>query len=641
MVRRRRTHRSRPGVCGNLMCGIAGIVNRADSQALAAMVRAMAHRGPDDHGTYVNEQQSCALGHTRLSIIDTSRAGHQPMLSANGALAITYNGEVYNYRDIRRELEASGDVFHTETDTEVVLRAYERWGADAVVRFRGMFAFAIWDERKQELFLARDRLGIKPLYYQIQRGRLVFGSELKALLASGLVERRADPESIAWYMALGAVPQPRTIIEGVAMLPAGHTAVFSGGALTKRRYWAARDFLNDQPPSASGDFADAASRLRELLEDATRQHLIADVPVGAFLSGGIDSRIVVGLMSRVTADPIRTFSVGFSEDAGVPDERAAARGAAQEFGCDHTEVVLTPADFIASLESGVESLDQPSIDGFNTYIVSRAARHTVTVALSGLGGDELFGGYPHMNRFAKAARLAPHGSSVLRALLRLMPERTPGRLRLPLQHLAGDPLDRLSGVRQQLSPARASRALDTALSRFVTHETIRGFYERLLPGGRDAGNAISVVEVDGYLCNTLLRDCDAMSMAHSLEVRPVLLDHVVCEYALGLPSAWKNGDGVGKRILLAACQDLLPPGAAQRPKTGFELPLSRWLTRHAGSLVADRLRGNAAQTVFSRPFLTGLREAAEGNGDKRSRSRLWQCFILLDYLERLDLCVAA
>jgi asparagine synthase (glutamine-hydrolysing) len=612
------------------MCGIAGVRGTGAREALPGMLGAIAHRGPDDAGTYFDDAAGIGLAHRRLSIIDTSPAGHQPM--EWGGLRIVYNGEVYNYGALRAELEAAGCTFRSHTDTEVILAGYARWGADVLPRLRGMFAFAVWDEAAGELFLARDRFGIKPLYHGTFGGTFLFASELASLLASGRVPRVADPQAVWDYLSHGAVPQPRTIVQGVQALPAGHWMRVRGADVQLQRWWDIEEATRTERRAlADIGYDEAVAGVRQRLDEATRLHLIADVPVGAFLSGGIDSTLVVGLMSRLAGHPIRTYSVGFGDSHAALSELKWARLAAERFGADHTEVVVTGEDAARVFGRVVEAIDQPSVDGTNTWLVSEAARAGVTVALSGLGGDELFAGYPHFHRLQRMARMAPAGVPAARALAGSAGAFLPGRWRMPLQAFVAPPAERLSQLRRLMSDGERARAVAPALRRALAPERGPGRHAASLREGLDAVGQVSYTEVAGYLRDTLLRDADAMSMAHSLEVRPVLLDHGLAEYAFALPSRFKLHGRQGKRVLIDAAADVLPREIVERPKMGFELPLTAWLKTTLRPRVRDLLASPSARALFAPSFLRALE--AEADGGRSRGNGLWAYTVLLAYLE--------
>ena len=602
------------------MCGIAGAVGVASPDTVSAMTGALAHRGPDDAGMFFDAATRVALGHRRLSIIDVSSCGHQPMAYANGRYQIVYNGEVYNFADIRAELEPLGHRFVSRSDTEVLLAAYAQWGDASVTRLRGMFAFAIADRDSGELFLARDRMGIKPLYYAVRGGAFYFASELRAFL--DLVERRLDPDALWDFLALGSMPQPRTALRGVSALPPGHTMrVRPDLSVSVTRYWDLAEAAEARRAETHDlDAPTAARRVRELLEEATRLHMIADVPVGAFLSGGIDSTAVVGLMSRAGGTRIRTFSVGFADDDSVADERQWARLSAQRFDTDHTEVVVSGRDVAAQFDEILTAIDQPSLDGTNTYLVSKAAGASMKVALSGLGGDELFAGYAHFGRFARAARWERLLGPAARAV-----RRVPGSFLRDRDFLAAAPAERFAMLRLLADePTRAALAARPGTTR-LSH-----LYEPLLRPGLDSIAQTTYTETRRYLADTLLRDADAMAMHSSLEVRPVLLDHVLAELAFALPPSLKLNARGNKPVLVDAVRDLLPPELLTRPKTGFELPLQSWLAGPLCERAVDAFRSDAARSVFSEAYLASTVE--ELRRGQRPPLRTWAYLVLVEWM---------
>ncbi|NLF17370.1 MAG: asparagine synthase (glutamine-hydrolyzing), partial [Lentisphaerae bacterium] len=565
------------------MCGIAGTIGSADTAVVTAMTAALRHRGPDGDGLHADPDGHFAFGHRRLAIIDLSAGGRQPMAWAEGRFWITYNGELYNYRDLRRDLEQAGCVFRTASDTEVVLAAYATWGDECLRRFRGMFALALADRARGEVLLARDRLGIKPLLYTVRPEGVLFASELRALRASGRIPDALDRQALWAYLSQGAIPQPSTILAAVRMLPPGALlrVGFDGRPRGEpRSWWDLAEAAAVLRPQLDGmGLEDAAAALRQRLEEATRCHLVADVPVGAFLSGGVDSAAIVALMRQVGGGPVRTFTVGFPATPGAYDERRAAAATAAALGTAHHAVVIEPADVGEAFEAVVDALDQPSLDGANTWFVSRAAAAHGKVALTGLGGDELFAGYPHFRRHQLADRLRRRlpVPGPLWSALRLLPERFRHNLMLP----ALNESERLATLRCRMGDRARRRALDDAFLEALTALPATP----PMPGPQEAADRrwpdvvarLSAAEVRGYLVNTLLRDGDAMSMAHGLELRPILLDHEVVAFALALPSALKIRHGRGKAVFSAALADLLPPAVLSRPKRGFELPLHAWL----------------------------------------------------------------
>ena len=578
------------------MCGIFGFIgrrSRAESIDLGTALRSLHHRGPDDNGTYFGVSQSdpdiaCTLAHTRLSIIDLSSAGHQPMSTKDGRYTIVYNGEIYNFREIRVELEALGDRFSSDSDTEVVLLSYARWGERCLQRFRGMFAFAVWDAASGTLFAARDRLGIKPLYVIESDDSVVVASELRALLNTGLARRTLSAEGVLSYLRFGSTQEPSTLIDGVAMLRAGHWLRRSAGACERQPYWSFPTETSDVTTTA-----EAGEIVRPFLREAVQMHLVSDVPLGVFLSGGIDSTVVAGLASGGQRRPIHTFTVTFDENEY--DEAAFAAAVAARCGSDHHQVRLSSESLATEIDDVCRKYDQPSADGLNTYFIAKAARaEGLTVALSGQGGDELFAGY---RSFRNAHRL-----HILRSITSLIPS----SVRKGVMNAVAP---KLTTAKQQRLEALALESMTAAESHahvrcmFSEREidglmngidTSRGQGQSLsanaLPLQGDDVNAWSVLELAGYLRNTLLRDTDSLSMCHGLEIRVPFLDHVLVEAVLRLPGRLKISRDRNKPLLLSAAGDV-PESVWRRKKMGFVLPLEKWFR---GSM-----RGWAEDTLFS------------------------------------------
>jgi asparagine synthase (glutamine-hydrolysing) len=557
------------------MCSIAGIFGRGEQEVVVRMNEAQRHRGPDDQG--VVQCGNVVLGNTRLAIIDTSAAGHQPMHDPETGNWITYNGETYNFKELRREL---GGEWASNTDTEVVLRAYRRWGADAFRRLRGMFALAIWDNQRKRLILARDPLGIKPLYYYAAKDQLIFASELRALLASGLVPRRLSAAGLDSYLANGSVAAPLTIIDGVRQLLPGH--YLESVEFKEIEFAVPR---SDEVPDCRDE---AVARLRAGLEESVRAHLVSDVPLGVFLSGGMDSSALVALMSRISEQRPKTFSVVFDEATFT--EAPFSRAVAARFQTDHTEITLNEDRLLSILPEALAAIDQPTMDGINTFVVSQAVKNAgITVALSGLGGDELFAGYPSFRRALKLHSLSRTARRVLRAALSVVRNGSVQRHKFrQLMNSEGTPADVYRIPRRLFSkgwggPRRAAPTITPGWGRHPV----------------DVVNEISRLELSGYMSNTLLRDTDAMSMAHSLEVRVPFVDTRLVDYVLSLPGAWKLNHGTkGPKPLLAdALADLLPRDFLARPKMGFTLPFERWLQQNLRTEVSSVLEDASMLSV--------------------------------------------
>jgi asparagine synthase (glutamine-hydrolysing) len=533
------------------------------------MNRAQQHRGPDDHGvancTFQNGE--VIFGNTRLAIIDTSHAGHQPMNDPQTGNWITYNGETYNFKDLRHELDH--EPWISNTDTEVVLRAYRQWGSNAFRKLRGMFAFAIWDEEKQTLLLARDPLGIKPVYYYAGQHQFIFASELRALLASGLVPRKLSAVGVNSYLANGSVESPTTIIDGVKQLLPGHclhVKASDAGNIELRDV----EFAVSKQTVAEGNRDDAVARLRSELEESVRLHLVSDVPLGVFLSGGMDSSALVALMSRVGEQQPKTFSVVFDEAAYT--EAPFSRAVAERFNTDHSEIWLNEDRLLQILPGAIAAIDQPTMDGINTYVVSSAVKSKgITVALSGLGGDELFAGYPSFRRALRFAAMRQASKRVLRVAAGV------GKFAL------GGSVQRQK-LRQLMNSDGGAADVYRISRQLFSSDAVYGMTGRDVSFSNghkhdpDIVNAISRLEMRGYMTNTLLRDTDAMSMAHSLEVRVPFVDVKIVDYVLSLPGEWKiREDSRPKPLLADALSDLLPREFMGRPKMGFTLPFEKWM----------------------------------------------------------------
>ncbi len=560
------------------MCSISGAF-KASRDVVQRMNDAQRHRGPDDQG--IAECGDVVLGNTRLAIIDTSPAGHQPMNDPVTGNWITYNGETYNFKALRNEMSGS---WSSNTDTEVVLRAYRNLGVNAFRKLRGMFALALWDNQTQTLVLARDPLGIKPLYYYASETQFVFASELRALLASDLIPRRLSAAGIDSYLAHGSVEAPLTIMEGIKQLLPGHVLRVRA---KKHIEITDTEFVTRTPQSVEKNRDDAVARLRHELEESVRLHLVSDVPLGVFLSGGMDSSALVALMSRVGTQQPKTFSVVFDE--AKFSEAPFSRAVAKLFDTDHSEIRLSEDWLLEMLPDAIASLDQPTMDGINTYVVSSAVKSKgLTVALSGLGGDELFAGYPSFRRALRFDAMSQMSKRVLRAAAGV------GQLAVngSVQRHKFWQLANTDGKAEDVY--RISRQLFSidAVRRMTGRNGVK-HARNGHQGDGDVVNTISQLELTGYMTNTLLRDTDAMSMAHSLEVRVPFADTKVVDYVLSLPGEWKAPSRVGPKPLLAdAIADLLPREFLNRPKMGFTLPFEKWLQGKLRHEVASVLEGS-------------------------------------------------
>ncbi len=618
------------------MCGIAGFYLR-DGQADPATVRAMCdrirHRGPDDAGYHVDG--GCAIGMRRLSIIDLS-TGHQPMCNEDSSVWVVFNGEIYNYKELRHSLLARGHRFETNSDTETLVHLYEEEGAEGLQRLRGMFAYAIWDGGRRRIFLARDRFGKKPLYYAVLPGGLYFGSELKCLQTAGVPEE-VDAEALRLFFHFTYIPEPMTCFRAVRKLPAGSWLSYDcDGTVRQGRYWQFPAPADTTPAGFSAE--DACSRLRQKFDESVRIRMIADVPLGAFLSGGIDSSSVVASMALASPDPVRTFSIGFEEASF--NELAYASMVARQYQTEHHEIIVRP-DAVDLVSRLIQHFDEPFGDSsaIPTFVVSEFAAQHVKVALSGDGGDELFAGYDRFQALAKLRRL-DHIPRLCRRFLSWVADC------LPYSAYGKNYLHMLS------RPAALERYFESNfapwfLRRELLHDpwmlpADHAFLERtlagyLLPGEADLLTQALFFETTQNLTADMLVKVDRMSMANSLEVRCPMLDHEFASLAAAIPPEWKIRDGRGKFILLQALGDRLPPGLLDRRKMGFAVPLSIWFRTSLREYLWDHLRSAqfADRGVVSMPFLERMLQ--EHDSGRRDNSHwLWSILMLELWFRQLD-----
>jgi asparagine synthase (glutamine-hydrolysing) len=578
------------------MCGIAGFLTRepADPALLARMCGVIEHRGPDDKGLFI--EGGLGLGMRRLAIIDLA-SGRQPIWNEDETVAVVFNGEIYNHGQLRAELESTGHRFRTRTDTECLVHLYEAEGLSFVRRLRGMFAFALWDRRAQRLVLGRDRVGKKPLVYRITDDGIWFASELKSLLQNPNVDRRVDPIALHHYLTYQYVPAPRTIFEGVRKLPPATTLVYEHGEVTLDRYWQLR-----YEPKTTESESDAVARLRELLIDSTRIRLMSDRPLGAFLSGGLDSSLVVAAMAELGMGKVKTFSIGFDERRF--DERPYARLVADHFGTEHHELVVRP-DALEILPELVWHYDEPYADSsaIPSFYLARMTREHVVVALNGDGGDESFGGYERYLAAVQAARLGSFPTTRRAAswLERTLPDGQRGTLygkaKRFLGVLAEDASHRYASMMSSFAPEEKSQIYSSDMRAAVEGSDSYELIDRHLADSNacDFADRLLRVDVETYLPGDLLVKMDIATMASSLEARSPFLDHHVMEFAASLPSSWKLRGRSGKRILKQLARGWLPDRVIDRPKKGFGVPLSHWLRTDLRDTVRDNLTDATAR----------------------------------------------
>src|SRR5271165_1161834 len=634
------------------MCGIFGIVARnacIPDGVLERGTQSLAHRGPDDSGTIllrdsVSEPVEIGLGNRRLAILDLSALAHQPMHDAETGNWIVYNGEIYNFREVRNELEQAGTSFVSHSDTEVLLKAYARWSEQCLAKFRGMFAFALWDAPRHRLFIARDPMGIKPLYYAQAGSYFLFASEVRTILGTGLMPPRMDPAGLINYLTFGSAYDPLTLVEGVRALPPGHTLTWEGGVLRQSSYW---DLVDDPgPKQASESFSvetekGAAERLQPILEEAVRLQLVSDVPVGVFLSGGIDSSALVSILHRsgVTAS---TFAIVFRE--ADFSEVQHSRAVAAKFHTDHHEINVLQNDVLAAIPDALGAMDLPTMDGVNTYFVSRETRRAgVKVALSGLGGDEVFAGYstfrtvPRMERFARFWKQVPGvvRGPLASAFSALAPANDQSRKLAALARDNGRLLHPYFLSRMLFTPSQRNlllRQKDLSAADAATASQ-RDRLQRTL--ALDPVNRVSYLESRCYMLNTVLRDVDFMSMSQGLEVRVPLIDHQLAKAVLALPGRWKL-NGTPKKLLVGALAGSLPDEIVHRPKRGFTLPFEHWMRQELRSEIEPVLDAKRISDGPLGGWLAGeqvrqiWQDFLEG---AVSWSRPWSLFVLQRWCE--------
>lgn len=629
------------------MCGISGFLSSKFSEAerksiVSKMNQLQAHRGPDNDGIWSGE--NICLGHRRLSIIDLSDAGNQPFWSHDKRYVIVYNGELYNYKDLKFELQRAVHganqvpyIFSTDSDTEVVLAAYIRWGNKCLDYFNGMFAFAIYDTHLKKTIIAKDRLGVKPLYYYFGDEGFAFASEIRALLHSGIKKFSLNKELVAEYVMYQTVFAPNTIIKGIKQLLPGHLIELENESAQLVKYYS----LNKISHSSDDlNYKEVCNKVNELLTDAVERRMISDVPFGAFLSGGIDSSALVGLMNKVSTSKINTFNVSFDESEF--SESVYAKIVAKKFNTQHHEIKLKPSDFLTELPQALQSMDHPSGDGPNTYIVSKATKNAgITMALSGIGGDELFAGYDVFKRMFELKR-----RSYLNAV--------PLSIRKTIGYLIQKKQNTVSGskIRELLSEPSINFNSAYPLNRslFTKHEL-----KKIIQQGNSQTNinsiisettqieahllsAVSINEISTYLHNTLLRDTDQMSMAVALEVREPFLDYQLVEFVLSIKDEFKYPYSP-KKLLTDSIGDLLPKEIIDRPKMGFTLPWKSWLKSDLKIFCETNLMEFAQFEFCNTKEIENLWKRFLANDESVSWSRIWHLVVLNSWIKQNNITI--
>jgi asparagine synthase (glutamine-hydrolysing) len=622
------------------MCGINGIISKTtdDKESrIKAMNQRLSHRGPDDDGVWIDV--NVALGHRRLSIIDLSAAGHQPMVSACGRYVMVFNGEVYNFSDLKSRFNYP---YRSNTDSEVILAAWTKMGHKCVDLFNGMFAIAVWDRQEQSLTLVRDRMGIKPIYWSHNDNGFSFSSEVRALLASGMVSKELNKDSVVDFLRYQTVQTPDTILRDVQMVIPGTILYYNlnNNKVTTESYWSPfKKFEKFEFEETGDDYERVKKNIRHLFFESVERRLVADVPFGAFLSGGIDSSAVVGAMARVSSNRIDTFNITFSEDEF--SEAPYARYIADMHQTNHHEIHLKPEDFLHLLPDALAAMDHPSGDGPNTWVVSKMTKEAgITMALSGLGGDEVFGGYAIFNRMAaleklkwlwklpvSLRRMAGNGFSFIK----------PGVANLKVKRL----LEMKEYNFEEAFAISRQALMDNQLKGLINmvqlplHNPIKWLKRHNLNGDTDLLSRVSVSEMTTYMQNVLLRDSDQMSMAHALEVRVPFLDHELIEYVLSLPDNLKRPVSP-KKLLVDSMPDILPDYIVNRPKMGFVFPWRDWLKGELHTYADERIRSIAERELFNEKGVINLWKSFL-NGDRSvTFSRVWPLVVLEEWMRKID-----
>ena len=625
------------------MCGIAGLIDsgnapEAREDRVRKMCDSMIHRGPDDSG--IASVGKATLGMRRLAIFDPAN-GHQPMRTPDGRHTLVFNGAIYNYAALKEELEGLGHSFRTRCDTEVLLAALVQWGEDALGRLRGMFAFALWDSVEESLLAARDPFGIKPLYFSLDADKLEFASEVSAILAGRGESGTIDPGAVADYLGWFAVPAPRTIYRGILSLRPGECLRFKDGHLSLRKWWSLRSLEGSSPKCVSRE--EFVRTLRLQLEDTIRAHVLADVPVGAFLSGGLDSAIIAGLMARASGNVLKTFSIGFEEDdySEVDDAEATAH----HIGSVHHTRVLTGDEVARELDSILGAYDQPTGDGINTYYASQTAQAGgVKVALSGLGGDELFGGYPSFRAIPRLERMLPAWGRLPKVAQSVMLKAMSGggvraRKLSDFLRCARDRHELASLQRRVFSEDRRRSILAPELAAQTApsgpfHPALDEIRSEL--PGIDTFSLVSAWEMRTYMADVLLRDSDVMSMRHSLELRVPFIDQPFVAWLWSQPAHFREDRKHPKSVLAEAAADVLPPGLQRRKKRGFTLPFGIWMRGDLRPFLEDTFSPESIgrSGFFSRENVRAAWTSFAAGGEDREWSRVWSLAVLIAFVNR-------
>jgi asparagine synthase (glutamine-hydrolysing) len=597
------------------MCGIYGSIGNNYQNIGKKFSYYLNHRGPDDSGIFFDHNNNIVLGHTRLSIIDLTTHANQPMIDDEKDYAIVFNGQIYNFFDIRLELISLGYKFKTKSDTEVLLKSFVHWNDKSILKFRGMFSFCIYNKKNKSLFLARDRFGIKPLIYTFLDDQFIFSSELKPILNTNFISKKISEDAVSEYFQYGSIKQPNTILKGVYQLLPSHcmTVKFDKNFEIIKYY----DYTKEskQLPIIES-YNEAVIKVRDELEIATKHHLVSDVEVGAFLSGGVDSNAVVALMKLCGSKQLNTFCVGFRDKTNIEDETDIASRSAKKLGCNHHNIMIDGHYIERIFDDFIQSIDQPSFDGLNTFIVSKETAKKVKVALSGLGGDELFAGYSHFKNISKYSKKKQNLKSfILQKLNSLRPNRLTNKYEF-------------FGKNEE-SSLNTQRSIVRDLKNILLYPSKNSFLDE--ENNLTSYQKISKSEIDNYMLNTLLRDTDILSMSNSLEVRPILLDHKLVELVFGLKDSFKFYNGVPKSLLIDSIKDLIPKETYMRKKTGFELPFSEWMNTILNKKFIQVMNNSRIHFMFNKTYTKNLLRRIKY---KKCNRLDWLTFIFVSWLDR-------
>jgi asparagine synthase (glutamine-hydrolysing) len=615
------------------MCGINGIIGveqEAESRIkIGLMNNQLAHRGPDDEGIFV--QPGIALGHRRLSIIDLSAAGHQPMMSYDKRFILVFNGEIYNFKEVKERINQYQ--FSTNTDSEVILAAYDKWGTSCLQYLNGMFAFAIWDQLEKTLFIARDRLGVKPIYYYRSGKQLIFSSEIRPIIKCGLFTPTLNKAVLPEFLAYQTVHAPRTIINDIQMLMPGHYLLIKGnGEIIEKSYWNIIECSNKK--SIGRSYKQICEDVYELLFKSVEKRMIADVPLGAFLSGGIDSSAVVALMSKIVPGKVKTFTITFNESEF--NESKYADIIARKYHTEHTEIKLSPDFFLDELPNALKAMDHPSADGANTYVVSKATKEKgIAVALSGLGGDELFAGYSAFRRLKNL-----NNQNILKKISKPIRQFVGSTYAALIQGIEGQKLSEVLNLPSfELNLTYpitrrvfSNREIDLLLSK----SDVSSYENELIPFNKNASHfpflsQVSIAEINSYMQNILLRDTDQMSMRHALEIREPFLDYELVEYVLGVQDIYKDPI-IPKKLLVDSLGDMLPPEIVHRKKMGFSFPWKYWLQHQLSTFCLEKLEAICARDFVNADELKKMQNAFFKGSKNVNWTRIWLFVVLENWM---------